>query len=179
FLMVARAFFDKGFREYEEAARAIKKNYPEIKFQFLGALGEGGRGGIDKEYMDKLVKDGIEDYLGITDDVPGIIKEADCIVLPSYREGISMVLLEAAAMEKPIIATRVTGCKEIVESGVTGFLVEARSSDSLIEAIEKFLNLDSLERKNMGEKGREKVIREFDEKIIIEIYRKTVNRYGA
>ncbi|MGL5099151.1 MAG: glycosyltransferase family 4 protein, partial [Fusobacteriaceae bacterium] len=126
FLMIARAFFDKGFREYEEAARNIKKEYPQMKFQFLGALGEGSRGGVDKEYMDRLIQEGTMEYLGITDDVPSVVKKVDCVALPSYREGISMVLLEAAAMEKPIIATNVTGCREIVEEGVTGFLVESR-----------------------------------------------------
>lgn len=179
FLMVARAFFDKGFREYEVAAREMKKKYPKTKFQFLGALGENSRGGVDKDYMDKLIQQETMEYLGITDDVPSVVKEADCIVLPSYREGISMVLLEAAAMEKPIIATDVTGCREIVEDGVTGFLVEPASSKSVMEAMEKFIKLDLNQRKNMGERGREKIIREFDEKIIIEIYREKVKKYGA
>ncbi|MGL4566998.1 MAG: glycosyltransferase family 4 protein [Fusobacteriaceae bacterium] len=179
FLMVARAFFDKGFREYEEAARIIQKEYPQVKFQFLGALGEGSRGGVDGKYMDKLVLEGTMEYLGITDDVPSVVKEADCVVLPSYREGISMVLLEAASMEKPIIATNVTGCREIVEDGITGFLVEPRSSESLAEAMKKFLKLNSSEKKIMGRKGREKVIDEFDERIIIEIYKKKVGKYGA
>ncbi|MGL4945148.1 MAG: glycosyltransferase family 4 protein, partial [Fusobacteriaceae bacterium] len=179
FLMVARAFFDKGFREYEEAARIIQKEYPQVKFQFLGALGEGSRGGVDGKYMDKLVLEGTMQYLGITDDVPSVVKEADCVVLPSYREGISMVLLEAASMEKPIIATNVTGCREIVEDGITGFLVEPRSSESLAEAMKKFLKLNSSEKKIMGRKGREKVIDEFDERIIIEIYKKKVGKYGA
>lgn len=179
FLMVARAFFDKGFREYEEAARAIKEKHPQVKFQFLGALGEDSRGGVDREYMDSLVEEGVMEYLGITDDVPSVVKEADCIVLPSYREGISMVLLEAAAMEKPIIATDVTGCREVVEKGVTGFLVEARSALAVANAMENFLNLNSKERKLMGERGRKKVIEEFDEKIVINIYREKVKKYGS
>lgn len=179
FLMVARAFFDKGFGEYEQAARAIKEKYPKARFQFLGALGEGNRGGIDNQYMNNLTEEGVMEYLGITDDVPSVIKEADCIVLPSYREGISMVLLEAAAMEKPIIATDVTGCREIVENGVTGFLVEPRSSVAAANAMEEFLKLNLEERESMGKKAREKVIAEFDERIIIEIYREKVKKYGA
>lgn len=179
FLMVARAFFDKGFREYEEAARDIKNRYPETKFKFLGALGENNRGGVDKKYMDNLVSDGVMEYLGITDDVPAVVKDADCIVLPSYREGISMVLLEAAAMEKPIIATDVTGCREIVEDGVTGFLVEPRSGKFVSEAMDKFIKTSQEERKLMGKKAREKIKKEFDESLIINIYREKVEKYGT
>ena len=175
FLMVARAFFDKGFREYEEAARILKKEYGEkVEFQFLGALGGEAVSGVTKEHMDKLVAEGIINYLGTVNKPELVIKEADCIVLPSYREGISKVLMEGAAMEKPIIATNVTGCKEIVENNVTGYLVKVADSEDLAQGMRKFINLSAEERKAMGEAGREKILKEFDEKIIINIYREKI-----
>lgn len=171
FLMVARAFFDKGFREYEEAARILKKEYGEkVEFQFLGALGGEAVSGVTKEHMDKLVAEGVINYLGTVNKPELVIKEADCIVLPSYREGISKVLMEGAAMEKPIIATNVTGCKEIVENNVTGYLVKVADSEDLAQGMRKFINLSAEERKAMGVAGREKILKEFDEKIIINIY---------
>lgn len=172
FLMVARAFFDKGFREYEESARIIKKEFGEkVEFQFLGALGGEAVSGVTKEHMDSLVSEGIINYLGIVNKPELVIKEADCIVLPSYREGISKVLMEGASMEKPIIATNVTGCKEIVENGVTGYLVKVADSNDLAQAMKKFISLSKEERDSMGKAGREKILREFDEKIVIDIYR--------
>ncbi|SJZ60828.1 Glycosyltransferase involved in cell wall bisynthesis [Cetobacterium ceti] len=172
FLMIARAFIDKGFLEYVKAARHIKEKYPHVRFQFLGALGGNGVNGIDRSTMDALVEEGLLEYLGHRKDVPKIIDRCDCVVLPSYREGISKVLLEAAAMEKPIIATDVTGCKEIVENGKNGYLVKVKNSESLIGAMEKFMNLSQEKIDEMGKYSREKMKNEFDEKIIVNIYRR-------
>ena len=172
FLMVARAFFDKGFREYEEAARILRKKYGEkVEFQFLGALGGEAVSGITEEYMNRLQEEKVINYLGIVDYPETVIKEIDCLVLPSYREGISKVLMEGAAMEKPIIATDVTGCKEIVDDNENGYLVEVKSSSDLVEKMKKFIQLPKDKREEMGKKGREKILKEFDEKIVIDIYR--------
>nr|WP_307775523.1 glycosyltransferase family 4 protein [uncultured Cetobacterium sp.] len=174
FLMVARAFYDKGFREYVEAARRVKEKYPEAKFWFLGALGGHRANGIDKEAMDTLVKEGIIEYLGHRKDVQNVIAAASCIVLPSYREGISKVLMEASSMEKPVIASNVTGCKEIVEDKKTGYLVKAKSVIELEKRMIDFIELPESEKIEMGKNGRIKILREFDEKIIIEIYRRKI-----
>lgn len=174
FLMIARAFVDKGFLEYAEAAREILEKHGDVEFEFLGALGGKGINGIDKELMDTLVADGTLKYLGHRKDVPQVIDRADCVVLPSYREGISKVLMEAAAMEKPIITTDVTGCREVVTDGVNGFLVKVKDHKDLAAAMEKFLKLSQEEREKMGAAGREKMENEFDEKIIIEIYRRKI-----
>ena len=175
FLMIARAFLDKGFKEYEESAKILKEKYKEkIEFWYLGALGENAVSGITKEYMDKLVKTGVLNYLGTVDKPELIIKECDVIVLPSYREGISKTLLEGGAMGKPIIASNVTGCKEIVENNKTGYLVEIKNVDDLVEKMDKFINLSDEEREKMGKLGREKILKEFDEKIIIDIYRRKI-----
>lgn len=175
FLMIARAFLDKGFKEYEKSARRIRKKYKEkVEFWYLGALGENAVSGITKEYMDLLVKEGVLNYLGVTDRPEFIIKECDAIVLPSYREGISKTLLEGGAMEKPIIASDVTGCKEIVDDGKNGYLVKVRSVDDLVEKMEEFIKLSRKEREKMGRFGRKKILKEFDEKIIIDIYKEKI-----
>lgn len=173
FLMAARAFFDKGFREYEEAARILKG---KAEFWFLGALGGEAVSGITKEYMDKLVEEGIIKYLGTTNKPENVFKEADCIVLPSYREGISKVLMEAAAMEKPIITTDVTGCRDIVDDGVNGYLVKVKDSSDLAEKMEKFISLPKEKKIALGKAGRKKILREFDEKIVIDIYRDKIKK---
>lgn len=171
FLMIARAFFDKGVKEYVEAAENIKNKYPDTEFQFLGALGGNSVAGIDEKQMKSFVDKGIINYLGTVNDVRKIIKNADCIVLPSYREGISRTLLEGASMEKPLIASNVTGCREIIIDGVSGFLAEPKNSEDLTEKIEKFLKLSKDEKKSFGKAGREHVINNFDEKIVIDIYK--------
>ena len=172
FLMVARAFYDKGVREYVEAASIIREKKYLVKFLFLGALGGNAANGIDEAKMKEYEEKGILEYLGHRKDVESIINKSDCVILPSYREGISKVLMEAASMEKPIIATDVTGCREIVENNKNGYLVKVKDPLDLAEKIEKFINLSTEERKKMGKNGRKKILNEFDEKIIIEIYRR-------
>lgn len=180
FLMISRAIFDKGVAEYAKVAELAKEKYGnKVEFQFLGAVAEDKKDGFIKEDMDELVKNNIINYLGITNDVPSIVKEADCIVLPSYREGISRVLLEAASMEKVAIATNVTGCKEIIEKNKTGFLVEAGSVESLLAGVDEFMELTPEEAVEFGKSAREKVIKEFEERIVLEIYREKVKKYGA
>lgn len=181
FLMIARAFYEKGFLEYVKAAEILKKKYSnKVEFQFLGALEESdSRAGITKEMMNHYVNKGNINYLGITNNVKEVIKNADCIVLPSYREGISRVLLEAAAMEKLIIATNVTGCKEIVRDGITGYLVPPKSVEGLVEAMEKVILLSIEDTEDFGQAARKLVVENFDERKIVEIYKEKVLKYGA
>lgn len=171
FLMIARAFFDKGIKEYVAASENIKKIYPNTEFWFLGALGGNNIAGITEEQMKIWQDKNIINYLGTTNDVREIIKNADCIVLPSYREGISRTLLEGASMEKPLIASDVTGCKEIVIDGVSGFLAKVKDSNDLTSKIEKFINLSPEEKISFGKAGRKHIVDNFDEKIIIDIYK--------
>ncbi|WP_300357466.1 glycosyltransferase family 4 protein [Fusobacterium sp.] len=171
FLMIARAFFDKGVKEYVESAEIIRAMYPNSEFQFLGALGGNSVSGVDETQMKSFVDKGIINYLGTVNDVREIIKNADCIVLPSYREGISRTLLEGASMEKPLIATNVTGCKEIVIDNVSGFLVEPKNSKDLADKIKKFIELSEDEKIAFGKNGRKHILNTFDEKIVIDIYK--------
>lgn len=170
FLLIARILWDKGVGEYVKAASKIHELYPNTKFQLLGPLGVENRTAISKLQMEKWEKNCNIEYLGETDDVAPYISKACCIVLPSYREGTSRVLLEAAAMGRPIVTTDVPGCREIVEDQITGFLCKPRDYLDLVEKLELMINLSYTDRKIMGAKGREKIEKEFNESIVFDYY---------
>ena len=170
FLLVARMLWDKGIGEFLEAARVIKLKYPNTRFQLLGPLGVENRSCISNIDMEKWQKEGIIEYLGETDNVMSYIKKACCVVLPSYREGTSRVLLEAAAMSRPLIATDVPGCREVIEDGITGFLCKSRDYLDLSHKIERMLLLPYETRRAMGKKGRQKVEQEFNQNIVCKLY---------
>ncbi|HEX8580365.1 MAG TPA: glycosyltransferase, partial [Allosphingosinicella sp.] len=174
FLLVARLLWDKGIAEYVEAARMIRARRPDVSFRLLGFLDVANRTAVSRE--DVAGWGDAIDYLGATDDVRPFIAEADSIVLPSYREGLPRVLLEGAAMGKPLIATDVPGCRDVVEDGKNGFLCAARDGASLAEAMERLLDLSPDERRAMGEAGRRRVEREFDQKIVSELYTEAIAR---
>ena len=170
FLLIARMLWDKGVGEYVAAARVLRERHPDWEFALLGFLDVANKRAISRTQMNEWVSAGWISYLGETNDVRPFIAEADCIVLPSYREGTPRSLLEASSMAKPIIATDAVGCREVVEDGVNGFLANVRDSVDLAEKMERMLSLPRQNRVEMGRRGREKVIREFDEKIVIESY---------
>lgn len=175
FLMIARVLRDKGVFEYIEAARQIKLKYPEAVFQLLGAIDVANRTAIGAEMVNNWQAEGIIEYLGTTTDVRPYIAAANCIVLPSYREGAPRTLIEAAAMARPLITTDVPGCRTVVDSGITGFLCEAKSSDSLAQACRQFLKLSYNDKLIMGKAGRAKMEREFDEAIVVKAYRNAIS----
>ena len=170
FLLVARMLWDKGIGEFIEAARLIKLKHPNTRFQLLGPLGVENRSSISNKDMIGWLKEDIIEYLGETDNVGRYIKDACCVVLPSYREGTSRVLLEAAAMSRPVIATDVPGCREVIEDDITGFLCKPRDYNDLSDKIEKMILLPYETRRIMGEKGRQKVQQEFCQNIVCELY---------
>lgn len=114
--------------------------------------------------------EGIIRYLGVSDNVVEEIELADCVVLPSYREGIPRTLLEAAAMARPIVTTDSVGCRDVVDDGVNGYLCKPRDAVDLADKISKVIALLHSERTAMGLRGREKIEREFDERIVIDKY---------
>ena len=175
FLLIARMIWDKGIGEYVEAAKIIKQKYKNVEFLLLGPVGVDNPTAIPKKQIDKWQKDELVKYLGTTNDVKNIITKVDCVVLSSYREGISRVLLEASAMEKPLIATNITGCKEVVEDGINGYLCKVKDVKDLADKMEKMLNLSEDKRKAMGKAGRKKMIKEFDERIVIEKYLEVIS----
>jgi glycosyltransferase involved in cell wall biosynthesis len=170
FLLVGRVLRDKGVGEYVEAARLVRRGYPDATFQLLGFLDAENRTAIPRAEVQRLVDEGIVAYLGDTDDVRPFIAAADCVVLPSYREGLPRTLLEAAAMAKPLIATDVPGCRHIVAHETNGLLCAVRDSDSLAAAMLQMIEVPAPLRDEWGRAGRTKVEQEFDEKIVIQRY---------
>lgn len=174
FLMIARLLADKGVREYVEAARIVAKDRPDVRFRLLGFLGARNKTAIDRRTVEAWQAEGAIDYLGDADDVRPHIAAADCIVLPSYREGLPRTLLEGAAMAKPLIATDVPGCRDVVEHGVNGYLCAVREGRALAEAMQAMLALPDAQRMEMGAAGRGKVERVYDERIAIGRYLQAV-----
>jgi galacturonosyltransferase len=172
FLLVARIIKQKGILEYIESAREIKKKSPQIIFGILGPFYENSSDSnmISPEYILKAEREGIIKYFGYSRNVKEFMMASKCIVLPTYGEGMSNTLLEAASLECPILASNVPGCNEIVDHEINGFLFEKKSVPALVDAMNKFLSLSEPERKRMGELGRLKMIKEFDKSIVVSAY---------
>lgn len=171
FTAIGRIMKDKGTDELLEAARRVKKAYPNTIFRLIGDFDEGY-----EEKVFRLQEEGVVEYLGFQKDIHPFIASSHAIIHASYHEGLSNVLLEAASTGRPVIATDVHGCIEAFEPDVTGIAFKAKSTDSLVKAIEKFLALDLAEREEMGRKGREKMIREFDRSIVVDKYMGEIER---
>ena len=170
FLLIARMLLDKGVVEYVEAAKILKNKYQNVEFGLLGYLDVANPKAITKEQMSIWENEQNIKYYGSTDDVKSFLIKSDCIVLPSYREGISMTLMEAASMKKVLIATNVTGCRDLIDDTKNGFLCEVKNTQDLAYKMEMMLKLTEDERKAMGETGRSKMVNEFDEGIVVGKY---------
>ena len=170
FLLIGRLLRDKGVYEYVEAARIVREKIPDVRFQLLGFLDVENRTAITRAEVDEWVSQGLIEYLGEAEDVRPHVEAADCIVLPSYREGLPRVLLEGAAMAKPLIATDVPGCRHVVEDGRNGFLCPAQDGAALGRAMLRMLELPEQRRRDFGLMGRSKVETEFDERIVFRSY---------
>jgi glycosyltransferase involved in cell wall biosynthesis len=170
FLLVGRLLRDKGIGEFVEAARLLRDDLPEARFQLLGPIDEQNRTAISRREVDTWVDDGLVEYLGATDDVRPFIAGATAIVLPSYREGLPRSLLEGAAMERPLIATDVPGCRDVVENGANGYLCIVRDASSLAGAMKRLAELPAERRIAMGRQGRRMVEERFSEEIVIRAY---------
>lgn len=176
FLVISRLIYDKGIVEYIDAIRLLKARGVDARFQVLGAKDPNHKRGIPVEIVDGWIGEGLIEYLGTTDDVKSVVELSDCVVLPSYREGLPRTLLEAASLGKPIITTDTAGCKHVVDDQETGFLCKVRSADDLAEKMLSMLKLSSERRRSMGEKGRKKVKEQFDETIVINKYKDAIQR---
>ena len=170
FLMIARLLRDKGVVEFVEAARLVRAALPSARFRLVGPLGVANRTAVAEAELRAWVAEGAVEYLGEADDVRPHIAAADCVVLPSYREGMPRVLLEAAAMGRPLIATDVTGCREVVEDGVNGFLCPARDAAALAESMLRFAALDDGARRAMGQASRALAEARFDVAGVVSTY---------
>ncbi len=170
FLAVLRVMRDKGIAEFLEAAKDISKVHSNVHFELVGEYEEDERDKYEP-LIKELEKDGILKYYGHIDNVDEVMEKSHVIVHPSYHEGMSNVILEAAACGRPILASNISGCKEGVAENESGFLFEPESVDSLKKEIEHILTLSENERSVMGKKSREHVEKTFDRNIIIDKYR--------
>ncbi|WP_202411280.1 glycosyltransferase family 4 protein [Aeromonas veronii] len=177
FLLIARMLWDKGIGEYIAAARVIKQRYPQAIFQLLGACDVSNPSVITREQIRLWEENGLVEYLGTTDDVRPFIMNADCIVLPSYREGIPRTMIESASMGKPLIVTDVPGCRDVVIPDSTGLLCPVKDAAALAHCFEKILNMSAEQITNMGKSGREFMALKFDEQVVINRYMKTLKKY--
>lgn len=166
-MVVARVVKAKGVIEFIKASEILKDKYP-IKFILVGPIEKNSSQSIQKEYLKKKEELGNFKWISFVKDIRKIYAISDVVVLPSYYgEGVPRSLLEAMAMEKPIITTDNVGCREVVEDGKNGYLVPIKDSKALANAIEKLI-IDENKRKKFGRYSRIKVEKEFDEKIVIE-----------
>jgi glycosyltransferase involved in cell wall biosynthesis len=170
FLLIARMLWDKGVGEFVEAARLLKQRGVDVELCLLGFLDVQNPAAISRQQMNDWVVEGAIRYLGVSDNVKQQIALADCVVLPSYREGTPRTLLEAAAMGRPIVTTDAVGCREVVDDGINGYLCKLRDASDLADKMMRIVSMTPVEREAMGLRGREKVEREFDEQIVIDKY---------
>jgi len=170
FLLISRLITDKGVLEYIDAVRKLRAEGMDARFQILGAKDPEHKRGIKIEIINEWITSGIIEYLGTTSDVRQFISNADCIVLPSYREGAPRTLLEAASSSKPIIATNVPGCNHVVNDRFNGLLCNLKDSDDLAEKMRTMSLFSNEELIAMGKNGRLKMEKEFDESIVINKY---------
>lgn len=176
YLFVGRLIGDKGIYEYLNAANEILKSHHEIEFYIVGELGYKNKTAISEKNLQKYLQNRNIKYLGKQDDMVKVLSDVDVIVLPSYREGLSKSLIEAASMSLPIITTNVPGCRDVVKQGINGFYCEPRNVKDLKTQILKMINLSPKARIEMGKEGRKIAKHRFDETIIIEYYLKEINK---
>lgn len=162
FLFIGRVMKEKGVDELFEAAKRIKKEYPDVLFDIVGPM--------EDEYdsvLKKLEEDGIITYYGYQKDVRPFIARCHCFVLPSWHEGMANTNLESASSGRPVITSNIPGCMEAVADNMSGFLCKTENSNDLYEVIKKFIELPYDERKTMGLAGRKRMEKFFDKKKIV------------
>lgn len=173
-LLPARLLWDKGLKEYVEAARQLRASGRKARFLLAGTPDPGNPASVPEEIVRGWAAEGLIEWLGHVDDMPDLLRSVDLVVLPSYREGLPKGLIEAAACGIPLITTDAPGCREVVTHQRDGLLVPSRDGTALAEAIAR-LHDDPKLRSEMGAAARLKALKEFDEKIVIS---RTIAVYG-
>lgn len=166
-LLAARLLWDKGLAEYVAAARQLRAEGRDIEFLLAGDPDPGNPAAVPEATVRGWVEEGALSWLGHVDDMPGLFRSVDAVVLPSYREGLPKGLIEAGACGLPLVTTDVPGCREVVSDGVDGLLVPVKDATALAGAIAT-LQDDPVLRARLGAAARAKALAEFDERIVIE-----------
>lgn len=163
FLFVGRIMREKGVDEFFAAARRMKQNYGDgVEFHIVGSFEEAY-----KPVMDELAQAGVVKYHGYQSDMKPFYAMAGCVVLPSYHEGMSNVLLEAAASGRPLITSDIPGCREAVENGVSGYLCPVKNAGALYDAMQRFAELPKDLKTEMGGRGRARMEQHFSKKAVV------------
>jgi galacturonosyltransferase len=170
FAFLGRIMRDKGINELLQAASIIKRKNPTVQFDLIGCFDENYQETI-KIYSNK----GIINYLGSQINVHPFYTQSWAVVMPSYHEGMSNVCLEAASTGRPVLAANIPGCRETFKEGVSGIGFAPRSTEALINAINRFLSLSYEEKAAMGQAGRIKMEREFDRQKVVDAYMEEIN----
>ena len=170
FLLIGRIIRHKGIYEFIQAIQLLKHQGLSIRCQLLGFFDDKNPVAIPRHEIEEWSKTGLLTYLGHTDKVAPFIEKADCIVLPSYREGLPLSLLEGASMCKALIATDTPGCRALVDEGVNGYLCREKNAADLAEKMAVYYHLPAEAKKKMGLAGREKVLSAFTQEKVAAIY---------
>jgi galacturonosyltransferase len=171
FLYVGRIMKEKGIDEILYAASKLKESYENVQFEIVGKYEDDYKSVIE-EYENK----GIIHVTDYQKNIHPYYKEAWAVLMPSYHEGMSNVILEAAATGRPVIASDIPGCREGFDDGVTGFAAKARDGESLYQAMDKFMKLSYEEKVAMGQAARNKISIEFDRKKVVDAYLGQINK---
>lgn len=174
FTFIARILKDKGIEEFLVAAKRVKEQFKETEFEVVGFVDEEKY----QKLLDQFQSSGVINYLGKRDDMPEVMADSSCIVLPSYGEGRGTVLQEGAAVGRPLITCDTYGCKDNVDEGVNGFLCKVADSYSLAEAMLKFINLSKDEKQLMGLNSRKKAENEFNRDIVVQNYIDVIKNFN-
>ena len=166
-MLAARLLVDKGVREFVQAARILKNNGSAARFVLVGEPDPGNPATVSDNELQHWVSEGVIQWWGLRNDIPQVFAASTLVVLPSYREGLPKVLVEAAACGRAVITTDVPGCRDAIEPNLTGLLVPVRDSQSLADAIKQLLD-NPLLCEHMGQAGRKLAERSFDVREIVE-----------
>jgi glycosyltransferase involved in cell wall biosynthesis len=177
FLLISRLITDKGVLEYIDAIKQLQTTGINAKFQILGSMDPKHKRGIKTDVIRKWIDDELVEYLGTTDDVRQFIQNADCIVLPSYREGTPRTLLEAASSSKPIIATDVPGCNHVVINNHNGLLCKLKDAADLADKMKQMSQYKDQQLEQFGVNSRIKMEAEYDESLVIKKYLAALNEF--
>jgi galacturonosyltransferase len=162
---------EKGIDELLQAAEQVKSIYPEVQFDLIGFYEESY-----SDQINECARKHIINYYGKQEEVNTFLKRAHAILLPSYHEGMANVLLEGAATGRPVLASRIPGCREAYDEGISGLGFEVKNVESLVEAILRFIELPYEKRRAMGLSGRMKMEQEFDRSIVVNAYMEEIRQ---
>ena len=174
FLFVGRMLWDKGVKEYVDAAAMLLGKGRKYEFHMLGQTSVDNPAAVPAEELTQWEESGLVTHRGFQEDVYAEMSDADCVVLPSYREGTPRSLLEAAAIGRPIVTTDAVGCRTTVDDGITGYLCKLKDAEDLALKMDQIGQKPLVDRQKMGANARLKMEKEFDELIVIEIYLQTL-----